>query len=432
MPADGAALVTRFLAGLSEGERAAVDAAIRAALESGSALYLVGGPVRDLIIGRPGEDVDIAVEGDVPALAELLARATGLRLVQHGRFGTATLRGDGFTIDFARTRRETYARPGALPDVEAAGIEEDLARRDFTLNAIALRLTPFEGVVLDPYGGAGDIAARLVRVLHGRSFQDDATRMLRACRYAARLAFDLEAQTAASIRRGLSYVDYVSGPRLRRELSLIFKEPSAVAAAERAAGLGVLTAIHPLLGLTSEIATIWRDALAGHHHAGVEELGFCMVSKCDTEADVTALSRRLHLTGRLESLLRDLVRLAGLSDKLERPGLTTPEAVDLLDHRAPAAVWAFGLRAGGRVRGRCLAYLREWRRMRPSLNGFDLEELGVQPGPSLGALLQRLRAARLTGEAQTRADEVAIVLREAPEARPDAARSDRRTRRDRS
>ncbi len=407
-----AALLETFRNQLSEAESAAVRDAIAAALEADARLWLVGGPVRDLILGRRVADIDIAVDGDAEEFALRLAARTGHKVVRHGRFGTATLRAEGFSIDFALTRRETYARPGALPDVEPAGIEEDLARRDFTVNAMALSLAPASGDLLDPHGGRPDIEARLIRTLHERAFQDDATRMLRACRYAARLGFEVGPQTAHLIRRDLAYLDAISGPRLRRELALLFREPEAPAGAERAQDLGILGRIHPRLRLGGRAASAWREALAGERYAPVDELGFGLVSDCASQGDVTSLSARLHLTAKVERALTDIVRLQDLFAKLEHPALSAPEAVDMLARFAPAAVWAFGLRAVDPVREVCLNYLAAWRRVKTSLNGRDLQGLGLARGPEIGRALKLLRDARLRDEVGTKGQELDLIRRE--------------------
>lgn len=404
-------LLKAFHEGLSEAQNA-VATALRAADRLGIALFLAGGPVRDLLLGRKSSDIDVAVEGDVQALATAFVSGDGYRVVTHPRFGTATLRGGGFTIDFARARREAYPRPGALPLVEPADIDDDLARRDFTVNAMALRLTTPAGQLLDPHDGQADIDAGLIRALHDGSFQDDATRMLRACRYAARLGFALEAGTAALIRRDLSFVEHVSGARLRRELGLALGEPAAVDGVVVAQRFGLLTAIHPRLALRAGDGSAWREAISGRQHAPVQELGWCMVSSCEDDAGVASLAKRLNLTQRLRVALHDLVRLQALSDKLDRPGLTPPEAVDLLSPLTPAAIWAWGLKARGRVGTVCEAYLSEWRRLRSSLNGSDLLGLGLEESPLVGRALKRLRDARLTGEVRTREDEVQLVRRE--------------------
>src|SRR5512143_772250 len=153
--------------------------------------YLVGGAVRDLLLGIEGADLDIAIDGD----AEALAQMPGFELEREGLFLTGRLQLGEVKVDFARTRAERYAHPGALPEVRPAPIGEDLARRDFTINAMAFPLTG-DGELIDPHGGLADLRAGVLRVLHGRSFIDDPTRALRAARYAARFGFELEGGTA--------------------------------------------------------------------------------------------------------------------------------------------------------------------------------------------------------------------------------------------
>jgi tRNA nucleotidyltransferase (CCA-adding enzyme) len=404
-------LLARLRAHLSAPARRVLAACGRICRQQGASLFLVGGGVRDLLLGRETIDLDLAVESDVAPIAQALAQVTHGRAVFHPRFGTATVSGAGFGLDLARTRRETYAHPGALPSVEPATIAADLARRDFTINALALRLTPPAGELIDPHGGLADLRRHRVRALHDASFQDDATRMLRAVRYAARLEFRIARETEALIRRDLGYLATISGPRLRRELSLLFEEACAVEGALRAQRLGVLQAVHPSLRLAANLAARWREALAGHHFAPVEQLGYCVVADVADAAAVVSLSARLHLTGRLERALSDLVRLSGLSAKLAS-AQSPARAVELLENRAAAAVWALALRGDRAVAEACFAYLREWRRVRPHLTGHDLLALGVAPGIAVGETLRRLRQARLEGRAPTRQAELELVRAE--------------------
>ena len=407
-----AQLVERLESHLAPASLAALRACERLCRERGVSLYLVGGAVRDLLLGRETIDLDLAVEADVALIAQALAAQTEGSAVVHQRFGTASVRGAGFRLDLARTRRESYARPGALPSVAPATIVEDMARRDFTINALALRLAPAPADLVDPYRGLADLRDGLVRVLHERSFQDDATRMLRSVRYAARLGFEVSRQTEALIRRHLRYLDAISGPRLRRELSLLFEEPGAVDGAETAERLGLLEAIHPALRLDSRKAERWRQALAGERFAPLDELGFCFLIDPRTDADVDSVSARLHLAGRVQRALRDLVRLRAASAKLT-PARPSPAAiVELLDGRAASAVWALAFLDAAQVNEACLSYLREWRRVRPHLRGGELLALGVAPGAAVGEALRKLRRARLEGRVKTRADEVELVRRE--------------------
>jgi tRNA nucleotidyltransferase (CCA-adding enzyme) len=407
----GSSLIARLESSLSHSTLRALRTCEDICKQKGVRLYLVGGAVRDLALERPGFDVDLALETDVTPIAEELAAAMGARVVLHERFGTANVRGPGFVLDLARTRRETYVHPGALPSVEPATLAEDLARRDFTVNAIALQLSPDAGEVVDPYRGLADISSSLVRVLHDRSFQDDATRMLRAVRYAARLGFKIATQTEALIRRDLSCLGTVSGPRLRRELTLLFEDRGAVEGTLLAQSMGVLGGIHPALRLMPQVAERWRMALDGPYYARADEVGFCLVTDPRDAGSVASVSKWLHLNGRVERALADLVRLRAVSHKLATARARPSQAVELLEGSASSSIWALALLADSDTAQTCLSYLSDWRHVRPSLRGDDLLELGVQPGVSVGETLRRLRTERLEGGIAGREQEIEFVRR---------------------
>ncbi|MBI4299995.1 MAG: CCA tRNA nucleotidyltransferase, partial [Chloroflexi bacterium] len=194
-------------------------AAREAAEELGFGLYLVGGALRDLLLGRSGPDMDLVVEGDALRLAEALAAKLGARAIFHRRFGTAKLHKGSLVMDLATARAESYAHPGALPTVRPGALKDDLFRRDFTINAMALGIAgDAAGAIVDPFDSRQDLAARLVRILHPQSFIDDATRIWRAVRYEQRLGFHIEAETERLLRRDVGMLKTISGPRLRREL----------------------------------------------------------------------------------------------------------------------------------------------------------------------------------------------------------------------
>jgi tRNA nucleotidyltransferase (CCA-adding enzyme) len=387
----------------------ALNACRRICRNHGITLYLVGGAVRDLLLDREGYDLDLTLEADIVPVAQAVAAATGGKAVTHDRFGTGRVSGRGFRLDMARARRETYPHPGSLPVVEPATLTEDLARRDFTINAVALRLEPEPVEVIDPFRGVADAHSSLLRVLHDRSFQDDATRMLRAVRYAARLNFKIATQTAALIRRDLAYLGTISGPRLRRDLALLFEDPAAVNGTTLAQDLGILRSIHPALGISKAVADRWRAALAGPRQAPLDELGFCVVADARDEGAAASVSRWLHLAGRVEHALADLVRLRSQSPKLAAMDDKPSQATELLDRYVPAAVWARAVLEGDGAARVCLDYLTAWRHVRPSLTGTDLLALGVPQGEGLGETLRELRAARLDGRISTRDEEVALV-----------------------
>src|SRR5580765_3492304 len=228
--------------------------------EGGVSLYLVGGVARDLLLKRENWDLDLTVEGNGIAFAQLVADRYRAGLAVFERFATARLAfPDGLKMDIATTRRESYAQPAVLPTVQPASIEEDLFRRDFTINAIALQLNPRQfGRLLDPYGGQGDLLARTIRVLHGGSFQDDPTRIFRAIRFEQRFGFRLERTTARLLAQAAStnLIQQLSGPRLQNEILLLCAEHDPVRAISRLAQLKLLRFLHRRLCYTKNVKRV--------------------------------------------------------------------------------------------------------------------------------------------------------------------------------
>jgi tRNA nucleotidyltransferase (CCA-adding enzyme) len=407
--ANGAELLSRLRGQLKPAALAALAAVEGACIEDGTRLFLVCGTLRDLVLDRPFLDVDLAIEGDAISIARRVGEQLGARVVTHQRFGTAKLSSRDYQFDIAGTRRETYPHAGALPQVEPATLAEDLARRDFAINAFAMQLAPGAGEVIDPFRGIADIRGGLIRVLHERSFQDDATRMLRGVRYATRFGFKLQRDTAALLRRDLPYLKRISGPRLRRDLALLFQEPEAVEGVRLARRLGILEAIHPALGLRDEVAGRWVEALRGQHEAPLDETGFCIVADPRDEGDVASITKWLHLTGRVEHALYDLVLLRLRSSKLAEASASPAAAVEILDHHAPSAIWALSVLDGGPAGETCREYLARWRHVGPLLRGDDLLALGVVPGMAVGEMLKQLRRAQLQVNGMTRDQEIELV-----------------------
>jgi tRNA nucleotidyltransferase (CCA-adding enzyme) len=389
-------------------QRLALERAIDQARRSRVDLYLVGGAVRDLLLGEGHVDLDLMLEGDAIAFADDVAAQLRAKVTRHPRFGTASLKGDGFHLDFAQARSETYERPGALPRVRPAALRDDLARRDFSVNAMALRLTGGRGDIVDPHGGRRDIAAKLVRVLHEGSFQDDATRILRALRYEGRLGFRLDEQTEAWLRRDLSYLATISGARVRRELERIALEPRAAEILARAESLGALGATHTALRFAPIAGAVESASQRAMPHR--IEVVFAVLLAGATDRQRSDATGRLALTGAQEAAVRGLVALQATEVQLATDGLSPSEAVRLLEGRPVAAIEAFALLREGAAAGeRARRYLDEWRRVRPRLDGHDLAALGVDPGPPVGALLRMLREARLDGRTRDRDDEERLV-----------------------
>jgi tRNA nucleotidyltransferase (CCA-adding enzyme) len=412
-----------------------VGALARAGDRLGLGVLLVGGPVRDLVLGRDGLDVDLIVEprggaADDPArrLAEAVL-APGDAIVAHARFGTVTLRGPAGAIDLATARAERYAAPGALPEVVPATLEEDLARRDFAVNAMAMPLNRAarrgRGALVDPLGGSEDLAARRLRVLHPGSFHDDPTRALRAARFAARLGFRLDGASRRALARALAdgAFDAVSGERVRAELGKLFAEPDpgrALALLER---WGVLAGLARGLRLAPEA----RRALGrlGRLAPGPDalEAGLCVWLAPLAAAARRRTVERLALTG------RPAARVDGYPGRARRvrralgraPGRGAADAA--LRPLARSELLALAAE-GGALGRRVLLHLREDRERSLPLDGSDLGALGLA-GPEVGRALAALRRAVLDGTLASREEALAWARRRA--AREGSAARRRRT-----
>ena len=382
--------------------RLVLGAVARLANEGGLLAYLVGGPVRDRLLGIPATDLDITVVGDAPRLAQRLAGELGGRLTVHRRFGTATVDADGVTVDLVTARRETYRSPGALPDVQPGFIEDDLARRDFTINAMAIPVAGGESDLVDLHGGTRDLAAGLVRVLHDLSFRDDPTRMLRAVRYAARFGFEIEPETAGLMASALASgaMSTLTGDRVRHELERILQEADPGATLRFADETGVLRAIHPSLSAAHLPTTA---AMQHEPLTWVAALAWSL-----SEAEAAALTGRLNAPSDWERVINDAVRVRQLAPHLADPRLDAikpSEVCGLLDGLAPDALRAAMMLASTPVADRIDRYLDDWWTVAPRLRGDDLLALGVPGGPLVGEALRALRTARLDGVTKSRADE---------------------------
>jgi tRNA nucleotidyltransferase (CCA-adding enzyme) len=376
----------------------------------GERLYLVGGAVRDLLLERPNLDFDLVVEGDAPRLARQLARASGERVTIHRQFGTAKFRRGNLTIDLVTARSETYAKPGALPTVQPGTIWDDLLRRDFTINAMAIDLSPTNfGQLLDPHGGRSDLEkGQKIRILHERSFIDDATRMLRALRYEQRLAFKLEQNTERLLRQNKSMLDTISGDRIRHELELILTEDCPERILERAEKLGVLQELHPSLKGNGWLAGRFCEArqLAPSDPA----LYLSLLAYRLTEEENEHLIARLNIAGGLGRNMRQVLRLKRDLPSLADTALAPSSIYRLLKHYAPEAITACALACDSAItRSHLELYLSDLRYVKTSLDGEDLKRVGVEPGPRLGRMLDALHEAKLDGRVSTREEEEALV-----------------------
>lgn len=364
-------------------------------------VYLVGGSVRDLILGRQLIDVDLAVDGDAAELASRFGAASAAPT----KFGTVSVRRGGHRYDLARTRGESYTHPGALPDVEPASIETDLRRRDFTVNAIALGLHgDHSGQLLSTSGALDDLESARLAVLHDASFRDDPTRLFRLARYAARLGFVPAPHTrelaAAALADGA--LGTISGTRIGNELRLLAAEADPIAAFASVQDIGLPWAVDAEAA-TAALSVLPDDGrperlilacvFGGRSTAGLREeldgLGFvasereAIVEGATTSA---ALARRLS-EARSRPEIANAVGMAGI------------ETVAL----------AHGLRASWQA----LAWLQDLRHLRLQISGDDLLDHGLKQGPGIGMALEAARVALLDGQAPDRESQLAVALRAA-------------------
>ena len=382
------------------------------AAKRGQRVYLVGGVVRDLLLGYPNFDLDLVVEGDAVKLAQQVAETSQAKLLAHHRFGTAKLRYENFTLDLATARKETYAKPGALPAVTPGTLKDDLIRRDFSINAMAISLAANDyGELVDPHQGKSDLEHRLIRILHPGSFSDDATRILRGVRYEQRLGFEFETQTAQLLKRDIPMLDTISGDRIRHELELIFKEKQPELVIKRLAELGVLPRISPFLKGDGWIAEKFDKARRLKKPNQLPSLYFCLVIYSFSERGIEQFLARLNISAKLSRAMRDTLRLKTSLPLLDKPSLKPSEIYYLLREYEPVAIQANAIASDSSMVHRYLQlFLTKLRYVRTSLDGEELKRLGISAGPEMGKVLQILHKAKLDGEVSTRADEKKLAL----------------------
>jgi tRNA nucleotidyltransferase (CCA-adding enzyme) len=342
---------------------------------AGSPVYLVGGVVRDLLLGRPRTDIDVAVEDDVRPLADSL----GGEVVEHERFATASVTLDGLHIDLARARAERYERPGALPTVMPATITEDLARRDFTINAMAVPLQ--EPSLIDPHGGLDDLREGVLRILHQRSFVDDPTRALRAARYAARFALKLETGTAELLAD--ADLGTVSSDRVEAELRKIAGEETA----PRALDLVREWDLVELPGDAVDLAGRLKGLSASSPWSGFADASDAIVA-------VTGFGHAAGPVRRAAEKLKHAVPERP-SDVVRTVKGASPE--ELLLARAMGAEWLD-------------RYVEEWSKVALEIDGADLLENGIPEGPAVGRGREAALSAKLDDEISGRDQELEIAL----------------------
>ncbi len=428
-PAEPGARLNRLADALTPDRLSLLQTVADEAAERGLPLYLVGGFVRDLYLGRPVTDFDLVVEGDAVALARGLEAKHGGRVTAHARFGTAqwflpeslvvsrespgTSDSRLSTLDLISARSETYKHSAALPTVRLGSIADDLRRRDFTINTLALRLDGDHfGELRDDLGGLEDLQAGLVRVLHPASFADDPTRLFRAVRYEQRYGFEIAPETLALMPAARPLIAKLSAERVRHELDLVLEEENAASILKRLAELGILAAAHPALKWMKATRTRFVNGMAAaqtlEHPPPRRALGWTLWLMEVPLPGLEGIEKRLHF----ESGLRDMLLAASaLFTEMNSLADQKPSQwVAILDDIPLRAVQAVFLAlSAGSARQALQDYLETWRHVKPKTTGHTLLKRGIPPGPAYQFILRRLREARLDGEIKTDSEELNLL-----------------------
>lgn len=397
----------------------------RTGQKTGMNAFIVGGFVRDLLLGRKNEDLDIVVEGDGIFFARTLADVLQAKVHAYAKFGTAVVSmEDGTKIDVVTARTEFYAAPAALPEVEKSGLRADLYRRDFTVNTLAIQLNaPQYGILIDYFSGQKDLQDKSIRIIHNLSFIEDPTRIFRAVRFESRFGFTIDELTerliTTTIRTGI--VKKLSGPRTLAELISILEEENPVPAVERLDALQLLSTLHPALRLTEKIRHLLSEA--GKVMATrelMEENGryerwlvyfLCLLSGLDIQ-ETAEICHTLRLARWQENLCVEERREADLVlIRLERDLPLDNSILYERLHIFKTEILLYMMAVTGKSEARqsLVNYLVNLRHIRPLVQGRDLVALGVRPGPHFKKILDQVRDAKLNGILENREEELAFL-----------------------
>ncbi len=424
-------LKSRLESALSEDRLHLLHVVADVAGSFGYPIYMVGGSVRDLILGRSINDFDLTVEGDAGSFAKSMMRKLGGSILIHSKFMTARWTPNDSTfeqlnvsiiepenfppfLDFVTARIETYSQPGALPKVKKSSLNDDLRRRDFTINAMAVRLDGFHfGELIDIADGWADLERGLMRVLHPKSFVDDPTRMFRAVRYGVRYKFDIEPDTLKLFNdEAKSVLAELSRERVRHEFDLIFDEANSLPMLEKLKDLGLLSDIHPALPVADHkrLSKITDKPAENYGEFSIPDilsfkqtLGWVLYVMNLSDKEVAEIAERLAFPALLtKAALSASSLLSNLSSFKERKPSEWTFHLDELPSIAVYAVWL------ATSEQPLCDYLENWQNVKPITSGDDLKKYGLVPGPKYKEILSRLRAAWLDGDVKTEEEEIKL------------------------
>jgi tRNA nucleotidyltransferase (CCA-adding enzyme) len=388
----------------------------------GYGAYVVGGFVRDLILYRSDEDVDIVIEGDGIAFAKKYARLEGARIHTHEKFGTAVIIfKDGYKIDVASARLEYYKFPAALPTVEMSSIKLDLFRRDFTINTLAIQLNSEKfGMLIDFFMAHKDIKEKIIRVLHNLSFVEDPTRVFRAIRFEQRYGFTIGKLTTGLIENAvnMNFFRGLTGRRVLTELKQILEEENPVPAIIRLNDFDLLKFIHPSIQFDKQLISILnsvKQALAWHDLLFLDEsymkwvvYFLVLIHTCDLQRS-EEICNRFELAPRYRKIFCEERFAAekcvlGLARNLPLPNSRLYRK--LIEFRTELILYMMAVTKQEKVKKAISHYFTNLRKVGVSLKGRDLQKMGIEPGPVYREILQAALDAKLNGKLKTRKDEL--------------------------
>lgn len=383
--------------------------------------YLVGGFVRDLIMGQQNLDIDIVIEGDGIRFAHEFSKRLDAKLRTHERFGTAQVFTEKLKIDIATARTEYYESPAALPTVETSSIKKDLYRRDFTINTLAIKLNPKDfGLLIDFFGGQRDIKEKTIRVLHNLSFIEDPTRAFRAIRFSERFGFKLSKHTEALIRSALrmNLFEKLSGSRIYEELLLTFNETEPVKTIKRLYEHGLLKVIHPEIKFDKRMESVLQgihDTLSWFNLLFLKEKPdkgilylMALLFDLDDKQRKDALIRLSTPTRLMETIISGITKARELAKVLP---LKDPVRIynHLCNLNIETLLFAMAIIPEEEKKKEISHYLLNLRQVKPLTKGDDLLRLGFKPGPLFSEILKAVLEERLKGKLKTKEEEIEFI-----------------------
>ncbi len=385
--------------------------------------YLVGGFVRDLILGKPNLDVDIVIEGDAIKFVNILARKYKAQENVYHQFGTATLNlPDGLRVDFATARKELYPFSGALPVVDKSNIHEDLFRRDFTINAMALGINPRQYArLVDDFGGLGDLKGKKIRILHEKSFIDDPTRILRAVRFEQRLHFKIEQETGLLLKSALrtNVVSHVKPQRYFAEFKKMLQEPEVKRCISRLAALGGLRFLDGQFQIKKshlkEFESIkknrvwFREKFQGKKLMNAWVLYFAVLLEEMSAAKVNRLLERFNLKKEERTIIVSCRQIDVLRRRLGKGNKPSAFYSILKPLGADVIIFLRSKMVHPKLRRRIDDFLVKHDQIRLHVTGDDLQHLGILPGRQLGDILDKILREKIDGKIKSRSQEIGFA-----------------------